>query len=96
MVAIGVIATRDLQVDRLVLSRQLLGQALEDRPPLAVAERILHADRGQAAIEAAQVVIDPKGDAAVSGHHFVHAVAEQQASVGDRQARLAAWQEFAV
>ena len=83
----GIGAARDLQVDRLVLSRQLLPrQALEHRPPLLMAERVLHPDGGKAAVEALEVMGDPERQAAIGRHHLVYAVAEQQPAIRNRQA----------
>ena len=87
---------RDLDVDRLVGKILQLDQLQDAFAPPGHVVRVGQADAVEAALQAAQVLVEPERLFRVHRHQFVDAVAEDEAAVEHRNLRVGERQELAV
>ena len=96
MVAGGFRATREVQVDVLVARAIGLDQLLEDGLPAGLRMRVVQLQRRGAARQPLVVQAGAEQASVVDGDHLIDAVAEQEAAVEGRDARLGQLDEPAI
>ena len=96
MVAAGVNAARDLDVDGEIAAAVAFVQIGNERGPFTVGMRIVDVERVEAERESADVRIEQQRSSVVNRDDFVNGVAEQEATIERRDPGLIRRQEFAV
>src|SRR5204862_5164778 len=89
-------AARHLEIDRLVLETLALDDAADEAAPLLARIGIADTDRSEAALQPREMLFEAKRHLGVHRHHFVDAVAEDEAAVEHRHLGIRERQEFAV
>jgi hypothetical protein len=93
----GLDAAGDHQADVHVRTHAVAAQGVDDAPgQLLAAESDIHVDRPRAFIQAIQMLIEEGQAAVVQAQALPYAIAEHEAAVEHRHARLVAWKQFAV
>src|SRR5918994_5455640 len=96
MVATTLGAACYLPVHVLITAAIAGDQGMDHLAPLVAPERILHADLAEAARHAIAMGAEPKRTAIVNGHHFIDAIAIEEAAIEGRNARFFERQALAV
>ena len=81
-------AARHLEIYALVLEGLLCDQLQDDVAPFGAVVGIADPDRGEAALQARQVLVHPERHARIHRHQLINTVAEDEAAVEHRNARL--------
>ena len=77
-------AARDLEVHALVFKRLARDQAGDEAAPLLARVGVADADRAEAALQPIEMLFESEGHLGIHRHHFVDAVAEDEAAVEHR------------
>src|ERR671937_2702304 len=89
-------AARHLEVNRLVLERLAFDQAADVGAPLLARVWVADADGAETALEAREVLFQPERHLRISRHDLVDPIAEDEATVEDRDFRLREGHEYPV